>query len=110
MGVISLSGLAALLLYEDLQASGADATSTFRLTRTEDGFALVHDSQCDEDCVAVFRNQVVLAIDPSLKEMLGPCRLDGRVDADCAEVVLCKAGRNEDGEEAEVIWQCSCRG
>ena len=103
---ISLSGLAALLLHEALDESVADETSAFRLTRLQGGFALVHDTPRDDDCVAVFRERVVLMIEPTLKDALGACRVDGQVDDDGAAILLRKSSREGDGTGAEVIWRC----
>ncbi len=108
MCVILVSGLAALLLYDALRERDPHEVGTFRLTHADGGFALVYDTQRDDDCVAVFRERVVLAVERSLKETLGACRLDGHVDGDGAAVVLSTAAANGDREHREVVWQGRC--
>ncbi len=107
MCVIVLSGLAALILFEALEATGQNDSSAFRLTRTDDGYSLVRGTPGKDDCVAGFRERVVLVVERSLKDAMGTCRLDARINEHVATILLCIEDGAGEENVTEVVWQSS---
>ncbi len=105
MSEITLSGLAGLFLYEYLDAEKIAPPGTMRLRRDNDDYCLEVDEARPDDCVAVFRNRVVLAVERALSESLGPCRVGADMVGDAVSVYLTGATETRGATVESVIWQ-----
>lgn len=105
MSVVALSGLAALLLYQALEARGEDESHTFRLRSSNGGFWIVPGTVCERDCVALFRGRTVLVVDPAEKEALGTCRLEAQVEEQMSVIYLKTEARHSCESASVLVWR-----
>ncbi len=103
---VVLSGLAGLLLFEILEAREVDSSMSFRLTSGGGDYSLELDKSGTDDCVAAFKNRIVLVVTRWLKDRMGDCRIDARVDDDdVVTILLCREGQGSGEAGTEIVWQ-----
>jgi hypothetical protein len=104
MSDILVSGLAGLFLYEALDAAQVPPSETFCLRPQGDGYSFATDVFDSSDCVATFRDRVVIAAPRELCDGLGACRLEAHLNGDSVSLLLRKLEPDGEGSP-EVVWQ-----
>lgn len=86
--MISVSKLAASVLFKTLQESEVQSGQSLRLVREEEGFVLQLDSPVETDRVIRYEGAIVLIVNRDLENELDDARIDVKETTEGCELVM----------------------
>jgi len=89
--MISVSQLAASVLFETLKESGVQNGQSLRLVKIEKGFTLEVDTPKQSDRVVRYEGDVVLIVDRDLENEIGDARIDVEENSHGRDLVMRRA-------------------
>jgi hypothetical protein len=99
--MISISQLAASVLFETLKESEVQAGQSLRLTKGRRGFVLTLDKPIETDRVIKYEGNIVLVVNKDLENKLGEARIDVEATTEGPNLVMRRTGSKNSRQKIE---------
>jgi hypothetical protein len=101
--MISVSQLAASVLFKTLKESEVQAGQSLRLTRGRKGFVLTLDKPVETDRVIKYAGEIVLIVNKDLESKVGEARIDIEETTEGPSLVMRRAGSKNSRQKIEKL-------